>query len=51
MLGFFVGFPMIMWVWLPTIPHRQKLGILVGISFQLALDLFQEEHEDEFDQD
>jgi hypothetical protein len=28
MLGFFVGFLMLVGVWMPTIPHKQKLGIL-----------------------
>lgn len=51
MLGFFVGFVMLIWVWMPTIPHKQKLGILTGISFQLALNVVQEEQQDEFDQD
>jgi hypothetical protein len=39
MLGFFVGFLMLVWVWMPTVPHKQKLGILTGISCQLALGL------------
>lgn len=50
MLGFFVGFVMLIWVWMPTIPHKQKLGILTGISFQIALNVVQEENQDEFDQ-
>jgi hypothetical protein len=40
MLGFFVGFLMLVWVWMPTVPHKQKLGILCGISFQLTVSLF-----------
>ena len=39
LLGFFVGFIMLVWVWMPSVPHKQKLGILTGISFQLALSL------------
>jgi hypothetical protein len=39
MLGFFVGFLMLVWVWMPTVPHKQKLGILTGISLQLALGM------------
>lgn len=39
LLGFFVGFLMLVWVWMPTVPHKQKLGILTGISFQLALSM------------
>lgn len=38
-LGFFVGFVMLFWVWMPTVPHKQKLGILTGISFQMALGM------------
>lgn len=39
LLGFFVGFLMLAWVWMPTVPHKQKLGILTGISIQLGLSL------------
>lgn len=39
LLGFFVGFLMLVWVWMPTVPHKQKLGILTGISFQLAVSM------------
>lgn len=38
-LGFFVGFIMLFWVWMPTVPHKQKIGIISGICFQLALNL------------
>ena len=47
-LGFFVGFLMLVWVWMPTVPHKQKLGILAGISFQLAMN-FLKENADEVD--
>ena len=30
---------MLVWVWMPTVPHKQKLGILTGISLQLAMSL------------
>jgi len=40
LLGFFVGFLMLVWVWMPAVPHKQKLGILTGISVQLALSVF-----------
>jgi hypothetical protein len=40
-LGFFVGFVMLFWVWIPTVPHKQKMGILTGICFQLALGAMQ----------
>jgi len=37
-LGFFVGVISLVWVWMPNIPHKQKLGILTGICFQLILE-------------
>lgn len=49
MLGFFVGFGMLIWVWVPSIPHKQKLGIMTGITMALALEILQDEHIDEFD--
>lgn len=42
LLGFFVGFIMLFWVWMPTVPHRQKLGILTGICFHMALRMIKE---------
>jgi DUF2407 C-terminal domain len=48
LLGFFVGFLMLVWVWMPTVPHKQKLGILTGISFQLAMN-FLKDNPDESD--
>ncbi|KAL3789389.1 hypothetical protein ACHAW5_010184 [Stephanodiscus triporus] len=38
-LGFFVGYIMLFWIWMPTVPHKQKIGIISGISFQLVLNL------------
>ncbi len=37
-LGFFVGVLGLVWVWIPSISHKQKLGILTGICFQLMLE-------------
>lgn len=50
MLGFLVGFLMLVWVWMPTVPHKQKLGILTGISLQLALGMLKnaERGDDDF---
>lgn len=45
LLGFFVGFLMLVWVWMPTVPHKQKLGILTGICVQLALALLRNKDE------
>jgi hypothetical protein len=47
LLGFFVGFVMLVWVWMPTVPHKQKIGILTGISFQLAMNVMRQENEDD----
>lgn len=38
-LGFFVGFIMLFWVWMPTVTHKQKVGIILGICFQLGMNL------------
>ena len=38
---------MLVWVWMPSVPHKQKLGILTGISLQLALSLLRAEDEDD----
>lgn len=38
-LGFFMGVVMMFWVWMPTVPHKQKLGILAGICAQMTLNL------------
>lgn len=46
LLGFFVGFIMLVWVWMPTVPHKQKLGIMTGISFSMALNFMKENSED-----
>lgn len=49
LLGFFVGFLMLVWVWMPSVPHKQKLGILTGISMQLGLSLLRSRDENEVD--
>ncbi len=51
LLGFFVGFLMLVWVWMPTVPHKQKLGILTGISLQLAMSLLRKTDEDQILED
>lgn len=38
-LGFFVGFIMLFWVWMPTVPHKQKLGLLTGMCLHMALKM------------
>ena len=40
MLGFCVGKLMLVWVWMPTVPHKQKLGILTGYCFSLTMGMF-----------
>jgi len=37
-LGFFVGIIGLVWIWIPTVPQKQKLGILAGICFQFFLN-------------
>ena len=44
-LGFFVGFILLFWVWMPTVPHKQKIGIISGISFQIGLNLLRKSGE------
>ena len=46
-LGLFVGVIALVWVWMPRIPHKQKLGILTGICFQVILET--SSHETEFE--
>jgi len=41
-MGFFVGFVMLFWVWMPTVSHKQKIGILTGISCQLGFHMLQQ---------
>lgn len=38
-LGFFVGFMMMLWVWMPTVKHRTKVGILTGICFHMGMSI------------
>lgn len=45
LLGFFVGLLMLIYVWIPTVSHKQKLGILTGISLQLAFSLLKNQEE------
>ncbi len=46
-LGFFVGFIMLFWVWMPSVPHRQKVGIILGIIVQLGLNLLRKSGREE----
>mmetsp|Transcript_22407 Transcript_22407/g.63498 ORF Transcript_22407/g.63498 Transcript_22407/m.63498 type:complete len:418 (+) Transcript_22407:94-1347(+) len=45
-LGFFIGFIMLLWIWIPTVSHKQKIGILTGISFSLTMNVFQQQDDD-----
>ncbi|GMH98262.1 hypothetical protein TrVE_jg12717 [Triparma verrucosa] len=38
-LGFFVGFFLLFWIWMPSVSHRQKLGILAGIGVQMLFNM------------
>eukprot|EP00536_Pseudo-nitzschia_multiseries_P010943 jgi/Psemu1/289385/fgenesh1_pg.352_\ len=37
-LGFAMGILGLVWVWMPTVPHKRKIGILAGICFQIILE-------------
>jgi len=37
-LGFFVGTIGLVWIWIPTVPQKQKIGILAGICFQFFVN-------------
>ena len=39
LLGCFIGGMMMFWVWMPNVTHKQKMGILTGICFQMVLNL------------
>ena len=45
-LGFFIGFVMMFFVWMPTVPHKQKLGILCGLSLKIALGMLEQSEEE-----
>lgn len=47
-LGFLVGFVMIFFVWMPTVPHKQKIGILTGLSFKLLLSMHEKLDDNNF---
>lgn len=48
--GFFVEVWMLLFVGFPTIPHKQKIGILSGISAKFVLRIFQEPDRDVADE-
>ena len=37
MMGFFLGVIMLFWLWERSVSHRQKMGILTGVTCQLSL--------------
>ena len=45
-MGFFIGPICMLWVWMPTVSHKQKVGILSGISFKLVVRAFAVEDEE-----
>lgn len=36
-MGFVIGIIMLIWVWQPRIPRKQKLGIIAGICFNMLM--------------
>lgn len=46
-MGFFMGFVMLFWMWMPSVSHKQKMGILTGIGFQLGFNILKHVSSDE----
>ena len=44
-MGYFIGFFMMFWVWMPTVSHRQKMGILIGICVHMAVNVVNKDDE------
>lgn len=44
-LGYFLGFMMMFWVWMPSVPHKQKMGILTGLCFQMTTKMMKDADE------
>jgi len=44
-LGYFLGFMMMFWVWMPSVPHKQKMGILTGLCLQMTLKMMKDTDE------
>ena len=40
---------MMFWVWLPTVPHKQKLGLLAGMCCNLVLGMGKDMDDDDDD--
>ena len=36
-MGFVLGFIMLFWLWERSVSHRQKMGILTGVTAQLSM--------------
>jgi hypothetical protein len=41
-LGYSFGFMTMFIIWLPTVPHKQRVGILSGFCFHMALKILEE---------
>mmetsp|Transcript_28761 Transcript_28761/g.44694 ORF Transcript_28761/g.44694 Transcript_28761/m.44694 type:complete len:299 (-) Transcript_28761:157-1053(-) len=39
LMGFFVGMICMVWIWMPTVSYKQKLGILSGIILKLIMNI------------
>jgi len=42
-LGYTFGFMTMLFLWLPTVPHKQRVGILSGLCFHMAMSVFAKE--------
>jgi len=38
-MGFFVGFFLLFWIWMPSITHKQKMGIVAGMAAQVLVGM------------
>ena len=45
-----VGSGMLLWIWIPTVSYKQKIGILFGYALHITMNLIHKSlHSDEFD--
>ena len=40
---------MMFWIWMPTVPYRQKLGILTGICCHMVMKILSKNEMDRID--
>lgn len=45
LMGFFVGMICLIWMWMPTVSYKQKIGILAGITLKLIMNIVVGDHD------